>query len=102
SGLVRLRDLTADRAVEQRRLDTLGSLATARLALLDSAVRMSRNNELAPAALQPPISNRGRVQMDRCRAPLEELRGDHALHDAHRPRTDDERTRPVIALAVVP
>jgi signal transduction histidine kinase len=101
SGVVRLRELTADRAVQQRRLDTLGSLAIARLALLDSAVRTPRLAAPAAAARQAPISIRGRLMMDSIRKLIGEMRDEETRLLSQRTAAEDSRTQLVIGLAVI-
>jgi signal transduction histidine kinase len=101
AGLARLREMTADRASQQRRLDAIGSLVIARLALLDSAVRTSQLDARAAAASGVPISSRGRLMMDSVRTLIGSMRNEEARLLTERTAAEDSRTVLVIGLAVV-
>jgi signal transduction histidine kinase len=104
TGLATLRALTADNPRQQRRLDTLESLSSTRLAILDSGVIARRT---APRAVSltsrvgPPVSNRGKITMDSIRRGFARMQAEEERLLRERSATEAARTRLVIGLVVV-
>jgi PAS domain S-box-containing protein len=107
AGIARLRTLTADRAAEQRRLDTLEALSAEKMALLDSGVRARRTEglrALTQAASGPPsspTSNRGKVVMGQARRLIADMETEERQLLNDRMSADEARTRFVLVLAGV-
>ncbi|HMI55772.1 MAG TPA: CHASE3 domain-containing protein, partial [Gemmatimonadaceae bacterium] len=100
NGLVRLRALTIDNPLAQRRLDTLESLTTVRFALLDSGVvaRLTRRPDFV---LGPPVSPRGKVIMNDIRRVIASMENNEQRLLEERSATEAARNQLVIVLVAL-
>jgi signal transduction histidine kinase/CHASE3 domain sensor protein len=108
AGLVRLRALTADRADEERRLDTLAALSAEKFAVLDSGVTARRTQGLRALeqasiidANRSPTSNRGKVVMDEARRLVARIKSDERRLLSDRNASESARERFVVVLVAL-
>ena len=77
SDLDRVRSLTRDNPAQQRRLDTLDALATAKLAELDKTIALRRRSGGISAVLPVIESGRGKSLMDQARLVVGAMDGEN-------------------------
>jgi two-component system cell cycle sensor histidine kinase/response regulator CckA len=99
-SLHELRTLTADDAAQQRRVDTLAALATAKLQELDSTIAVRRSDGL-DAAVARVESGRGKAVMDTLRGVASRVQGAEQALLIERELVEARRQRTVIVIAVL-
>ncbi|HET7468908.1 MAG TPA: CHASE3 domain-containing protein [Gemmatimonadales bacterium] len=99
-SLQHLRSLTADNPTQQRRLDTLAALATAKLQELDNTIDLRRSGGLEAAAAMIG-TDRGKAIMDSLRQVASQVQSDEQALLAHREQVETRRQQVVILIAVL-
>jgi signal transduction histidine kinase len=100
NGLRRLRELTTDNPLAQRRLDTLESLTPIRFAMLDSGVA-TRRTKPSDFASGPPVTPRGKAAMDETRRIITGMGNNEQQLLEERSAMEADRTQLVIVLVVL-